>query len=262
MTLNVRSVFEESTVPRRFTHTLVLLLSLSILAASPAFAASLRPSRAALMKQVRAARGHGYTHLENTAQVRKFLRLGYLVPVNDGDSFDVKPTVSHKAARPEVKLFLERLGRQYQRGCGDRLVVTSLVRPRNRQPRNSSPLSVHPTGMAMDLRVSWSARCRSWLESTLLQLERAGVLEAAREHHPPHYHVVLFPRQYLDYLHRIRGMDVSEIRDSVAEYQVRRGDSLWKIARRHGTTVGQIQEVNDLRSSRIKPGQVLSIPAR
>ncbi|MDX1632089.1 MAG: DUF5715 family protein [Thermoanaerobaculia bacterium] len=256
MTLNVCSN------PGRIVSTLAFFLVLAAFGDLPISGASLRPSRPALMKQVRAARAHGYTHLDTPAQVRKFVRHGYLVPVTGGQSFTVKSTVSHKAARPEVKLFLQRLGAQYHRACGDRLVVTSLVRPRNHQPRNASPLSVHPTGMAMDLRVSWSSRCRSWLENTLLQLERSGVLEAARERHPPHYHVVLFPRQYLDYLERIRGVDVTELRASTAEYQVRRGDSLWKIARRHGTTVGQIREVNDLPSTRIKPGQVLSIPAR
>ena len=45
-----------------------------------------------------------------------------------------------------------------------------------------------------------------------------------------------------------------------ATYRVRPGDSLWQIARRHGTSASTIQRVNHLRSSRIKPGQVLKIP--
>ncbi len=43
-------------------------------------------------------------------------------------------------------------------------------------------------------------------------------------------------------------------------YQVRSGDSLWVIARRHGTTVSKLQELNDLRgNSYLQPGQVLQL---
>ena len=44
-------------------------------------------------------------------------------------------------------------------------------------------------------------------------------------------------------------------------YQVRRGDTLSKIARRHGTSIGALVAYNDLPSRhRIYPGQVLQIP--
>jgi LysM repeat protein len=45
-------------------------------------------------------------------------------------------------------------------------------------------------------------------------------------------------------------------------YTVRRGDTLWRIAQNHGVSVSRLKAVNAIRSSRIKPGQVLSIPAR
>lgn len=158
-----------------------------------------------------------------------------------------------------MKLFVERLSNQYRFACRERLVVTSLVRPRNLQPRNSSPLSVHPTGMALDLRVSGSSRCRSWIESALLGLERSNVLEAAREHHPSHYHAVVFPRQYSSYVEAKAGHPRSAV-PAVRSYRVRRGDSLWTIARRYGTTVATIQQANGLASTRIKPSQVLRVP--
>jgi membrane-bound lytic murein transglycosylase D len=46
----------------------------------------------------------------------------------------------------------------------------------------------------------------------------------------------------------------------VTEYRVRKGDSLWKIARRFSTTTGAIKAVNGLRSSRLQVGQVLKVP--
>ena len=99
-----------------------------------------------------------------------------------------------------MKTFIERLSDQYRDACGERLVVTSLTRPITRQPPNASAISVHPTGMAVDLRRSDSSGCRQWLETVLLDLEGKGVLEATREQYPPHYHVAVFPNPYLQYV--------------------------------------------------------------
>ncbi len=171
----------------------VLLASLAT-AATPALpAASLRPTHASLLRQSAGARQAGFTYLESDAQVDDFVRRGLLVTLSDNDDYTIHPDVRHPAARPEVKLFVERLAHEYRQACGEPLVVTSLVRPRDRQPWNSDPLSVHPTGMAVDLRISAVSACRRWLEGTLLDLERRGWIEAAREHVVPHYHVVVFP---------------------------------------------------------------------
>lgn len=44
------------------------------------------------------------------------------------------------------------------------------------------------------------------------------------------------------------------------EYQVRRGDSLWALARRNGTTVAEISRRNDLPAGGLNVGQVLRLP--
>jgi membrane-bound lytic murein transglycosylase D len=46
----------------------------------------------------------------------------------------------------------------------------------------------------------------------------------------------------------------------VVEYVVQSGDSLWSIARRHGSSVDAIQSVNELGERPIVPGQKLAIP--
>jgi LysM repeat protein len=233
----------------------LLLLLLSV-APEASEASDLTPTRAGLMRQVRAAQAHGYPHLANEQQVRRAVQEGRLVHLPGNRDYRVHQTVSFPYALPEVKLFVERLSNQYRRACGEQLVVTSLVRARNRQPPNASTLSVHPTGMALDLRVSASARCRSWLERTLVSLRAQGALEAARERNPPHYHVVVFPRQYSRYV-----ADRTGGRAADTSYQVRPGDTLWGIARSHGTTVAELQRVNGVSGSSLLPGQVLRLPA-
>jgi membrane-bound lytic murein transglycosylase D len=42
-------------------------------------------------------------------------------------------------------------------------------------------------------------------------------------------------------------------------YRVRKGDSLWRIANRFGTTVNAIQSLNHLKGTRLQQGQVLRI---
>lgn len=233
-------------------------VALLILAGPEAAAAqSLRGSPGTVERQNEAARRNDYTFLTDGKQVKKFVEEGYLVRVASNDDFQVK-RMSYPYARPEVVLFLSRLGRQYRDACGEELVATSLTRPWSRQPRNASPRSVHPTGMAVDIRRSTNRYCREWLEDLLLYLEGQGVIEAVRERHPPHYHVAVFPKKYTTYVASLPPDAGENTRPSDdGRYRVREGDSLWTIARNHGVTVSEIRRVNDLRNNRIYPGQLL-----
>lgn len=266
-----------------------------LLCAQPAVGQTLRGSKTTMIRQNRVAQDHDYTFLRDDAHVRKFVALDLLERVRGNANYELA-SVSYPYARPALKLFIERLAAQYRSACGEKLVVTSLTRPLDEQPRNASDLSVHPTGMAVDLRVSNRSKCRSWLEGTLLSLEKTGVLDAIRERRPPHYHVALYPTQYVAYVQRMTGNSVrlasntptaaprkaeEEAPASVAadievdadagdagsgealtsiDYRVNRGETLWSIARRHGVTVNDIRSLNGLRGSRIDPGQVLAIP--
>lgn len=261
----------------------VSLLALATASAPHLKAQSLLGSRASMLRQNEAAREHDYSYLRTSSDVYRFVDRGLLVRLKGNSDYALASGyVSFPYARPEVKLFVERLSDQYREACGERLVVTSLTRPMDRQPANASHLSVHPTGMALDLRRSARASCRQWLESTLLLLEEKNVLEATREKHPPHYHVSLFPNQYLRYLDSKDELPRVQIakdetpksgssssKSGVArstsrskKYKVGRGDTLWEIAQRHGVSVTHIKKANGIRSSRLQPGQVLSIPTR
>lgn len=250
-----------STRAGRILRSGTRVLALLLLQTAPLAAQSLRGSPASLDRQNDQARGHDYTYLASAAQVRRFIESGYLVRLDGNPDYSLK-AVSFPYARPEVKMFVERLAAQYRRACGEELVVTSLTRPLSRQPRNASDRSVHPTGMAIDLRRSNSPACRSWLERVLLDLEGKRVLEATRERRPPHYHVAIFPRPYATYVAQLTGTEAEPERVAPGEvdHRVARGESLWVIAQRYGTTLDSIRQANGLSSSRIYAGQLLRVP--
>jgi membrane-bound lytic murein transglycosylase D len=52
----------------------------------------------------------------------------------------------------------------------------------------------------------------------------------------------------------------SKVKGNLIEYAVRKGDSLWRIANRFGTTTKAIQSVNQLSNTHLWIGQVLMIP--
>ena len=237
---------------------------------------SLRGSRAAMLEQHRVAMEHDFTLLETPADVTRFVETGWLVALRGNEDYALG-SVTFPYVRPEAKLFVERLGKQYRGVCEQKLVVTSATRPRNRQPRNASPLSVHPAGMAIDFRLPPAGKCRTWLERTLLALDGARVLNATRERRPPHYHVALYPRQYAAYVNRLKGRPMvvtdragkvsASTRTSIpvsaagATHRVRPGEALSLIAERYGIPMATIRRANGMSSTRIYAGQLLRIPA-
>ncbi len=237
------------------SRSFVLLVCAACLLDVPTVTAqSLRGSARSLDRQNLQAEQHDFTFLRDPSQLRRFVRADLLVSLDGNRNYRLKD-VSFPYARPEVRLFVERLSDQYRRACGEQLVVTSLSRPRSHQPRNASPRSVHPTGMALDLRRSRRTDCRQWLEQVLLSLEGRRVLEATAERHPPHFHIAIFPSAYSSYVERLQ----SRSRSTPSMYTVRRHDTLWKIARRHGTTPRALRRVNHLSSTMIHPGQELKL---
>lgn len=187
--------------------TIWCALALSMVTAAPAWAGevpvTLRGSPASMQRQNAVAKENDLAFVRTRAELRALEREGELVRLRGNADYTFAKGVSGPVARPEVRTFVERLAAQYRDGCGERLVVTSLTRPSSRQPGNAHQLSVHPAGIAVDLRVSKKAACRGWLEGTLLSLERRGLLDVTRERNPPHYHVALFPDAYGAYLGRI-----------------------------------------------------------
>lgn len=167
-----------------------------------AAANSLRGSPQSIRRQHGVALEESLTFYRTPGAIIAEVAAGTLTPLEGNGDYRVA-NVSFAYAVPEVRVFVEQLAQHYRSACGERLVVTSLTRPAARQPRNAHVLSVHPAGMAVDLRISRRVSCRVWLEKALLSLERAEVLDVTRERTPPHYHVAVFPSAYREYVARL-----------------------------------------------------------
>lgn len=167
--------------------------------ASSASAQSLRGSRRAVNKPYHYATLHDLPFSHTSRDVKRRLHEGYLVKLGASPNY-----VTHDVSFPYVTrttlTFVRRLAAQYHRGCGEKLVITSAVRPESMQPSNSSEYSVHPAGIAVDFRKPRNSACLRWLRRNLLIIEKRGDIEATEEHHPAHFHVVVIPASYKEYL--------------------------------------------------------------
>jgi hypothetical protein len=159
---------------------------------------SLRGSPLSMERQHRVAVDAGLTFVGTLEEMELLAQEGHLVPIQGGPDYEVMDWV-FPYALPVVHTFVERFAAQYVDACGEPLVVTSLTRPFSEQPRNAHQLSVHPAGMAIDLRIPQNSVCREFLESALLEKEEAGLLDITRERAPPHYHIAVFPEPYAAY---------------------------------------------------------------
>ncbi|MBT8147211.1 MAG: LysM peptidoglycan-binding domain-containing protein [Gammaproteobacteria bacterium] len=215
-------------------------------------AQTLRGSQTSMERQNSLAVAYGFTFVRTAQQMSRLINGGQLVGVSSTRHMELH-NVSYPYAREGVRLFVSRLSAQYYNACGEKLTITSLSRPIDQQPPNAASRSVHPAGMAVDLRVPRKRQCRAWLERTLLSLEGKGVLDVTRERRPPHYHVAVFVETYENYVAAMTG--------GTSQYVVRRGDTLSKISKLAGTSIAHLRSVNGLRGDLIRVGQTLQIPA-
>ena len=259
----------------------LLLATLSLVPVDAAAQSSLRGSRASVDRIYNQALLHNLHFYESATGVRRAAQTGDFVTLKGNAHFEVVG-VSYPYLLPTTHSFLTSFAEQYHSICGEKLVVTSAVRPKSLRLVNSSDKTVHPTGMAVDLRKPARGRCLTWLREALVELKNEGVLDAVEEQRPPHFHVAVFPNPYEKYA-RARGGRAIIVRadapkpsakgaaasssskssaSGTTRYRVRRGDSLWTIARRHGISVDALKRANSMRSDRVVAGQVLVIPKR
>jgi hypothetical protein len=155
----------------------------------------LRGSPESMARQHAIAVASELTFVGTLEEMQLLAEEGGLVPIAGGRHYEVMDWVFPYGI-PQTRTFVERLAAEYRAACGEALVVTSLTRPFSEQLPNSHQLSVHPAGMAVDLRIPQNPECREFLETRLLAKEAAGLLDITQERAPPHYHVAVFPEPY------------------------------------------------------------------
>jgi hypothetical protein len=125
---------------------------------------TLSGSPSSMDRQSNVAISRGYPYSETGRDIAKLVNEGEWVDAPGNEDYNLND-VSFALIRPSTRNFVERLAKHYHNiFCGEKLDVTSFSRPINRQPKNSHPLSVHPSGMAVDLRVPKNKQCNAFLE--------------------------------------------------------------------------------------------------
>jgi hypothetical protein len=256
------------------------LFSLSV--AAQLGAQSLRGSQASVQKMYSRAVLNDLEFLRTSKSIYESVRDGELVliPITMDMTLD---RVTYPFVLPRTRDVLNVFAKKYHQACGERLVVTSAARPRTEQPRNASPQSVHPTGMAIDFRKP-SGACLTYMRGELVALEKLGIVEATEERHPVHFHVAVLQRGKFAPAAPalatatepvpIPSTPVASV-DSAGgtiepekpaskpagarTYTVRKGDNLSAIAKRFGLTVNRLKGLNGLKGSMLRPGQKLRI---
>jgi len=174
----------------RYNAVVSAAVVIAIVSARSAHGQTLRGSRASVDLMYSAAQAEDLSFLRTPSDVYAAARAGALRPIEENDDLELK-SVKYPFVLPSTLHFADSLASAYRAGCGERIVVTSGARPVDEQPRNASPKSVHPTGMAIDFRKPRAPSCLRWLRANLVTLERQHVIEATEERRPAHFHVAV-----------------------------------------------------------------------
>jgi hypothetical protein len=176
------------------SRALVLPLLLGSLAAplSTARAQTLRGSHEKVERAYEYAQQQGVDFAKTRRDIAAGVRGGSYVPLTADANLTLKG-VAVPYVLPATRDFIVQLAEKYRAACRAPMVVTSAMRPTTLQKRikNGIEKSVHPTGMAVDLRAP-QGKCRPWLRQELLSESRRGTVDATEERHPAHFHVIVF----------------------------------------------------------------------
>jgi LysM repeat protein len=248
---------------------------------------ALRGSKASVEKMYDFAQRYRYPFYLTPTTLDDAIAKGRLVPLTGDENYELTRGVGFSYATVEARDFVMQFAPQYLAACGVPLTVTSAARPMSRQPRNANPHSVHPTGIAVDIRRPYPGPCLTWVRTALAQLEARGFVEATEEHHPVHLHIAVLraPGARFTLPDLTNGVRVARQPSTAGTtvvatangdvslaaatndwartrvYMVRDGDTLWDVAQKTGVSLAALARVNN-RSPRgvLRPGTTLKLP--
>ena len=246
----------------------------------------LHGSKASVERMYDFAVRHRYPFYLTPTNLDTAIAHGKLVALTGDSTYELTRGVGFSYATREAKQFITSFAPQYLAACGAPLTVTSAARPMSRQPHNANPHSVHPTGIAVDIRRPPAGPCLTWVRGALAELETKGIVEATEEHHPVHLHIAVLqpPGARFALPDLTHGVVVARVAPpqavaasngdvSVAAaaphatgvrprtYQVRQGDTLWDVAQKTGVSVRALADVNHRSmTTTLQPGTVLRLP--
>ena len=144
-------------------------------------------------QQLQYALDHQLPRMTTEAEYQSRVDSGYFVRL-EGPFLDVRARRPY--ALPTTVAFLIRMSQAYSAaGCGQ-LIIMDALRLTTERPVNGSVYSVHPTGMAVDIRTKYiPIECADWLRAYVSQKEAAGEVDGTQELRPEHLHVVVVPLQ-------------------------------------------------------------------
>jgi hypothetical protein len=127
--------------------------------------------------------------MTNEADYETRIASGYFVRL-EGPFLEVH--AKRPYALPSTVAFATEMSVAYNTfGCG-RLVIKDTLRLTTERPKNGSPESVHPAGMALDIRTKYiPVECADWLRTYISQKEAEGKVDGTQEWKPEHLHIVV-----------------------------------------------------------------------
>ncbi|HEY4307304.1 MAG TPA: DUF5715 family protein [Gemmatimonadaceae bacterium] len=204
--------------------TMFRALALAVLTSTAvpavAIAQTLRGSPSSVDLMYTTAHQHDLQFLRTPDDIYAAAKVGSLKMISTTNDLEME-RVAYPFVLPNTLRFADSLAMQYRAGCGERIVVTSGARPLDKQPRNASPKSVHPTGMAVDFRRPKNPACLTWMRKSLVALEDAHVVEATEERHPAHFHVAVLRQNPEQHIQMAAG-DVAPTVKSAANHKTHR----------------------------------------
>jgi hypothetical protein len=145
-------------------------------------------------RQLEYAQARGIPLMNTEEEYQSSVRSGRFVRLTHPNLEVNEQTRPH--VLPATAQFIYEVAEQFGRADCGRLRVNGAGRLTSERPTNGSRDSVHPAGMALDLRViNLSERCYAVLSELLHEAERERRADVTREWEPEHFHVVVIPEQ-------------------------------------------------------------------